>query len=229
MRELIRRTAILEHEMGKPNTIMAHTTNRQVAPMQAFAATQLSWENNAGDKPFQERFSRAYIQAESTGKQTGAVPFALGLVSGSDPAKLDFARRSGSGVLLTHEIKTIDNWSDYWPNYDRLLQFGYGTPQTRVFNYWQENYPAQISGGETSSLLLSKPGSALIVVCDYGNGGDFKLQLDAAKLGLHGILSATDMETGVPLQVGEKGEVLFSLAQYNFKMILVSTKPNAKP
>jgi hypothetical protein len=225
MRELIRRTAILEHEMGKPNTIMAHTTNRQVAPMQAFAATQLSWENNAGDKPFQERFSRAYIQAESIGRQTGAVPFALGLVNGSDPAKLDFARRSGSGVLLTHEIKTIDNWSDYWQGYDRLLQFGYGTPQARVFNYWQQNYPAQISGGETSSLLLSKPGSALIVVCDYGKGGDFKLQLDAAKLGLTGKLTATDMETGTLLETNSKNEILFPLAQYDFKMILVSANP----
>jgi hypothetical protein len=211
--------------MGKPNAIMAHTTNRQVAPMQAFAATQLSWENNAGDKPFQERFSRAYIQAESIGKQTGVVPFALGLVQGSDPAKLAFARRSGSGVLLTHEIKTIDNWSDYWPNYDRLLAFGYGTAQAKVWNYWQENYPAQISGGETSSLLLSKPGSALIVVCDYGKGGDFKLQLDAAKLGLHGKISATDMETNARLQISENSEVLFSIPQYDFKMILINTKP----
>jgi len=76
MRALIRRCAVLDHELGlKHRANMVHMTNTALSPILAFAYSQLSWEDRASDKDFQDRFPRDYIRAESIGRQHGTVPF----------------------------------------------------------------------------------------------------------------------------------------------------------
>ena len=219
MRALIRRNAILKQEMGRPNNTMVHMSGTALAPIMAFAGTHLTWEDHAGLAPFQERFRQDYVMTESIGQQFGTVPFALGLIKGDDKTKIAWAQRTGSGVLLTHEMKPLAYWDDYWNNYQRLLEFGYGTPQVKVFDYWDEDYPAQISGDQTSSLLLSKAGQALLIVCDYGEGGDIKINLNRDILGLKNSVIATDMETNQPLQITADGAITFTLKKDDFKVI----------
>jgi len=49
MRELIRRTAVLQHELGRTGRVnMPHMTNTGIAPILSFAGTQLSWEDKNG-------------------------------------------------------------------------------------------------------------------------------------------------------------------------------------
>ena len=187
-------------------------------PILSFAGSQLSWEDREGDADFQDRVSRDYISAESLGRQSGNVPFLLTLINGPDEKKNTWAKRTNAGVTLTHEIKPHTAYMispDYWSNFQRLLEFGYGQPATRVWNYWDANYPAHIEGSETSSLVVSKPGRAIIVVCDYGNGGDLKLTFD-----LTAKFTAKDMESGQPLTV-TGNTVQFALKKHDFKMILV--------
>jgi len=221
MRELIKRTAVLQHEMKKRGYNQPHMTNGEIVPVLSFAGTQLSWEDRGGDADFQDRFSRDYIRAESIGRQSGNVPFLLTLVNGPDEKKNKWATRTNAGVTLTHEIKPHTAYyygPDYWGNFQRLLEFGYGKPETRVFNYWDANYPVRIEGSDTSSLVVSKPGSAIIVVCDWANGGDLKLTLDPS-LGLGGKFTAKDMESNQPLTVGADGTVQFALKKHDFKIV----------
>jgi hypothetical protein len=130
--------------------------------------------------------------------------------------------RTQAGVALTHEIKpsSAHLYPAYWNDYLRLLEFGYGQPDARVWNYWQEDFPLQISGSETASLVVSKPGQALLVVCDYGNGGDIELTL-GPPLELGGKLTATDTESNEPLMLGDDGVISFSLKKHDFKVIRV--------
>lgn len=223
MRALLRRAMILGHEEGKTNTNMVHMTNTALSPVLGLSRTQADWEDRAGDNDFQDRFSRELIQTESIGRQFGNVPIVLTLVRGSDNAKKAWARRTGAGVMLSHELKPWyggEDWKDFWDNTDRLRQFGYGSPQAKVWNYWQKDYPAQISG-ETSSLIVSKPGSAMLVVCDYGEGGNFKVKLDRKALGLNGTLIAKDVESDTILTVSAADEISFDLKKHDFKMISV--------
>jgi hypothetical protein len=225
MRALIRRAMIRGQEMGKINGNIVHMTNTAIAPILSFARTQADWEDRSGYTNFQDRFSRDFIQTESIGRQFGNVPIVLNLIRGTDDqAKLDWAYRTCAGVMLTHELKP---WSKkygkadpFWDNYDRLVEFGYGSPQVKVYNYWQKNYPAQISG-ETSSLILSKPKSTFMVVCDYGNGGTFTVKLDTKALGLTGALVAKDAESGEQINVSPAGELSFNLKKHDFKVLLV--------
>jgi hypothetical protein len=225
MRALLRRAMIFGQEEGKINGNMTHMTNTAIAPIIGLGRTQATWEDRPGDTDFQDRFSRDYIQAESIGRQFGNVPIVLNLIRGTDQARLDWAYRTSAAVMLTHELKP---WGKkygkpdaFWNNYDRLTAFGYGAPPVKVWNYWQSDYPAQISG-ETSSLLLSKAGSTLLVVCDYGEGGDFKVRLDAGVLGLKGKLSAKDAESGATLAVSTNGEISFNLKKHDFKVIEIA-------
>lgn len=231
MRELVRRTAVFQHERKKRGYNMAHMTNTAIAPILAFAGTLYTWEDRTGDTDFQDRWSRDYLRAESIGRQHGCVPYSLTLINGAhnDP-KNAWVLRTAAAVALTHEIKPSSGYiyPAYWSNYVRLLEFGYGQPEVRVWNYWDADYPVHIEGSETSSLVASKPGSAIIVVCDYGKGGELKLRLDAA-LKLGNPFTAKDPETGQPVTVGADGSITFPLQKHDFKLVLVESAAVAPP
>lgn len=53
------------------------------------------------DADFQDRYSRDYIRAESTGRQSGKVPFLLTLISGPDEKRNAWAKQTNAGVTLT--------------------------------------------------------------------------------------------------------------------------------
>ena len=223
MRALIRRTAVLVTELGRPSRNIAHMTNTGIIPILSFAQINFSWEDKVGALDFQDRYSRDYIRAESIGRQFGNVPIVLWLVRGPDQAKNAWADRTGAGVCLTHEIRPKGG-SAYWPAYNQLLDFGYGEPGVDVSTYWQERHPARVEGSDAVSLVLHKPGGALVVVSDWGQGGDLALVLDQAALGFKGqTLKATDLESQTELTVDDAGRILFPLKKHDFKTILVRT------
>jgi hypothetical protein len=147
----------------------------------------------------------------------------LTLISGPDAAKNEWVKRTNTGVTLTHEIKPHTPYyanSGFYTAFHRLLDFGYGKPETRTWNYWDADFPLRVEGSETSSLVVSKPGSAVIIVCDYGSGGDMRLTLNSA-LGLGVKFTAKDMESNEVVAVAEGGKITFPLKKHDYRMILV--------
>jgi hypothetical protein len=220
MRELIRRTAVLFHEMNKRPMNMPHTTNTGIAPILSFAQMHVTWEDRQGDSDFQDRFSRDYIRAESIGRQHGSVPCVLALVQGPDEKKNEWARRTFAGAALVHELKSILNDDPYRGCFLKLLQFGYGKPDVRVFDYWQPDQPVRVEGSDVATLVVSKAGSAMVVVCDYGNGGSLAMNVDTKALGLKSGFAAKDAETGEAISVAD-GKVMFPLKKHDFRMIVL--------
>ena len=227
MRELIRRAAVLQLELGRQPNNMVHMTNTAISPICAFAQQNLDWEEHLGTNPFQQRYTKEYIRALSIGRQFGNLPGVLGLVvrEGNQKA-IEWCLRTGAGVSLTHEVLWTKGGAArvYWKHRVEMLKFGYGKENVRVWNYWNRNYPVRISG-DTSSILLSKPAEqeAVLLVCDYGNGGDFTANLDLAAIGLNGDLAASDWESGRPLKM-EDGRLSFTLKKYDFIHIRIKKK-----
>lgn len=202
LRALVRRGAVLVEELGKTNRNMVHMSGTEIVPINDFAATQADWELKYGGGDFQDKFPRDYILAQTIGRQAGLMPVVIldqKFIVGNNQ-EMAWQYRTASGVCLTHELKpwsVRSHWAKpdpFWANYDRLVEFGYGQPGVDVYNYWQQHYPAGISG-QSSSLLVSKPGCAILVLCDYGAGGTFAIQLDRKALALAGRLTAVNMET----------------------------------
>ena len=207
---------------------MSHITNAAIAPILSFGQTHLTWEDRSGASDFQDRFTRDYLRAESIGLQYGSVPFALLLVSGPDKEKNTWAFRTAAGVLLTHEIKPLAHYADYWKNLVRLLEFGYGGKGVRVSRYWEEDHPVRVEGSEAATLVASKPDAAIIVVCDYSTGPDSERALDISKLGISGKIGAKDLENDQMLPVGVEGKIRFMLKKHDFKVILIQKENSAK-
>jgi len=223
MRELIRRTAVMYHEQGKHGVFIPHMTNTNLVPTLAFANVALDWEWQYGDRDFQDRFSPDLTVAQTLGRQTGCVPLILsgGLYDRSNP-KFPWAMRTRLGVCLVHELRV---W-DYGPEEEvallkKLHEFGYGEPDCQVFNYWDDGHPVAVTGTEAKTIALSRGGKAVVVVTDYGDGGDCTVKLEAAKLGVPTAAKATDLETGKAITGDLANGFTFALKKNDFGVLLV--------
>lgn len=223
LRELIRRTAVLFHEEGRPGAFVAHMTNTDIVPILSFANVSLDWEWRYGQTDFQDRFSPDLTVAETIGRKTGNVPLILagGWYDSSAP-NFNWVMRTRLGVMLVHELRV---W-DWQPSFEvelwgKLYEFGYGEEDCRVFNYWDEDLPVQVEGVEGKVLLLSRGRRAVVVVTDYGDGGPCRVKLEGPRLGLPAEAQAKDLESGAAVERVGTGLFAFPLNKHDFKAILV--------
>ena len=98
-------------------------------------------------------------------------------------------------------------------------EFGYGKKDVKVYNYWEKDYPIAVSG-DTSSIVLSKNNEAQIIICNYGNAGDFTVELDTAKLNLKGKLSVRNGENNKVVDTKDN-IIKFNLPKYDFIYLTV--------
>ena len=220
MREQVKRGFMTAAECGKdPTGNWIHMTNTQMAPISAFAGVCYDWEDPGSSAPFQERYSRAYIQALSLGRQVGCRTKVIGYCQPTTPEKRALFDRAGVGVTLTHEL----GWKRPEPVQKALKDFGYGVAGSgvKVWNYWDEDvpFPAAIDGIEWSALAMSNPkGEAMIVVSDWKDGGTVRVKPDCAALGIGASFSVVNAETGAELPVKD-GIVTVTLTKYDYILI----------
>jgi len=220
MREQVRRGATTAAECGKdPTGNWIHMTNTAMAPISAFAGVHYDWEDPGSSAPFQERYSRAYMQACTIGRQMGCRVGLMGYFAPTSPERLKWLKRTGVGPTLTHEC----NWYKPKEVADALKAFGYRQPGAgvKVWNYWDEDvaFPVAVDGIEWSALAMTNPkGEAMVVVADWKDGGTVRVKPDCAALGVASSFKAYNAETGAELPVKD-GVVAATLAKYDFILI----------
>lgn len=225
-RELFKRSAVLAFQKRGYNMNIAHMTYTLLAPLHTWFGAILDWEVRYGMDDFQDRFTRHYIRTVSLGKQTGTMPLALGSlgISGSaTPERRSFVCRTLTGCLVTHEIR---DWAVGWGNekvYENTLKtmysFGYGKTDCAVYNYWDKDFPAIISGVDHASLLLVRNGAAMLIICDYGSGGTASITLKGTQLGLKDNGSFIDAETEKPVEHNQPFSCKLPIERHDFKII----------
>lgn len=222
MRDLVKRTAYLFNEEGRPvfsNVI--HMTNACLVPVMAFANINLDWEWQYGNQDFQERFTPELTVAETIGRQCGNIPLILsgGMRPESDDQKA-WLNRTRTGVCLVHELRAWD-WQpkEMWDLYCKLFDFGYGAGAA-VYNYWDEGFPLKIGGLHGKAIVMSRDGKALVVVTDYGGGGECTLALDGARLRLAPGAKPKDLETGEALASSGPGQAHFTLRKHDYRAVV---------
>ncbi|NQT17825.1 MAG: hypothetical protein HQ582_34040 [Planctomycetes bacterium] len=230
LRELVKRTAVMLWqeskdlpENRKPPITLSHMTNTMTVPVHSFLNCTMDWEWKYGYDDFQDRFSPDSTVAQTIGRQVGAWPTILagGHPKPDDP-RVEFMYRTRLGVALVHEIQVFD----YRPAadvevYRRLFEFGYGTDECRVFNYWEPGHPVEVEGGDARTLAMARGGAALVVVTDYGEGGSGRVSLDVERLGLAADAGATDLETGEPIERVEPGRFVLEMKKHDFRILRV--------
>ncbi len=223
MRELIRRTAIMLHEQGRTAYAnVPHMTNTNIIPILSFATVNLDWEWQYGKTDFQDRFTPDLTVAETIGRQCGNIPLILagGHTPADDPA-YPWMVRTRTGVCLVHEIRVWD-WRQelHYEMLGRLFEFGYGTDDCRVYNYWDEGFPLAVEGVDARAIVLVNGPRAIVIVTDYGEGGECTLSLDLAATGVPATVVAKDLETGEPIAGGAPGSVTFPLKKHDLRAVI---------
>jgi hypothetical protein len=223
MRELIKRTAVLFHQEKRDGLFVSHMTNANLVPVNAFANVNLDWEWKYGVEDFQDRFAPELTVAETIGRQTGSFPLLLagGLYDPQHP-RYSWVMRTRLGVMLVHELRAWDHGPESEVAFFRkLYEFGYGEPDCRVCNYWDADHPVTVSGVDARTLALARNGRALVIVTDYGDGGQAEVTLDRAALGLPAVFTARDFETGESVSSTASGHLRFPLQKHDFKAVLL--------
>lgn len=211
MRELMRRTATLQTELGKPSRNMVHMTNTAIAPICSFATMNYDWEDHNGFSDFQNRYSREYIRALSIGRQFGNFPAVLAPISGT-PEQSAWCERTATGVMLTHELRwTHSDRKHYWKTLQKFYDFGYGDKDVRVYNYWDADFPLKIEGPEHSSIALVKEKKTLLMICDYGGGGEYRIRSSG---------KAVDMESGKIFESVD-GNIAIPLKKHDYTLLTI--------
>ena len=229
MREQVRRAAVTMAELGKPcRRNWIHMSRTAMAPVSAFAGLHYDIEDNYAKLPFQERYSRDYLIAETIGRQFGVRTRVMCYFDGAHPEHADGLIDGTLGVLLTHEIewRRMGRWNEMRR---RLVDWGYARPTTRVWNYWEgADYPLAVSGLKTSSLALRRAdGEALVVVSSWEhNGGVARLKPASALF--DGPFQATDWLTGEALSV-EDGSVVLPIAGYRWRAVRLTAADRTAP
>jgi len=227
-RELAKRTAVMQHRMGRRPLVFIHMTNANIIPLLSFGTILLDheWRDQGAFKEMdcQERLylddDTSLLLAQSTGLQSGCLSVWHNLFHGDERLT-----RSALGVALTHEIK-CGLW--YGPLHERttalLADFGYGLPDCRVWRYWDDAQPVKTEGASVKTLVLARGGQALLIVASYGPGGEACITLDQTALGLEGDGVAVNAENGERLEQVTPGRFKVSLPRHDFRIIRVVTR-----
>ncbi len=228
-RNLTKRCAIMQYEMGMRPISFIHMTNVNCVPILSFGAINFDWEwRDQGDyavKDLQDRLDvdndTSLILAASTGLQTGNISVAIDRFNppANSGVTREWLERTVLAVCLPHEIKP-QCWDCGWA-IDLLEKFGYGQPDCQVYRYWEPGQPIATSGVNVKTLVLQRGKQALVIVGSFGPGGDCTLKLDLAKLRLPETVQATNDETGAAITSTASGTFVFPIKKHDVQFVLV--------
>jgi hypothetical protein len=222
MRELVKRTAVLAHKLGKPRANMVHMTTANLIPVYSFADMTLDWEWKYGMDDFQDRFPVEFILTESTGLQTGCIPFVLtGMRGNATKKRKEFVSRTYIGWTLVHELKGDISHS---PVYKFLYDFGYGDQDCQVFNWWASDPVVKITGADAKYLLLEKNNRLLLVICSADKKSKVSVSFSGkVKQIAEQCVQALNVESGQVVPVA-KGTFSFDLPKHDYRIFILCSK-----
>jgi hypothetical protein len=228
-RELAKRTAVMQHQMGRRPMLFIHITNANIVPMFSFGTHILDHEWRDRDpyrtRDFHERVGldedTSLLLTQSTGLQSGCLGVIHNLFHGDERIL-----RSAMAVALTHEMRMgVDGGGISNTVRDPLLQFGYGLPDCRVWRYWDDVSPVTTSGAPVKLLVLARGRKAMLVIGSYGPGGEAVLRADLEALGVPADVVAVDVETGEILRPSQPGQFSVPISRHDFRLLRIES-PN---
>lgn len=222
--ELTKRIAVMQYQMGRRPLIFIHMTNANIVPILSFGTLLLDHEwRDRGDfqeKDFHERLyldnDDSLLLAQSTGLQSGCIGIVHNLLRGETQI------RSALGVALVHEMKLSVNTERLIQNTTRhLCELGYGLSDCRIWRYWDDPQPIQVTGVPVKTLTLTRAGRALIVVSSFGSSGKVKLNLERKMLALAGDIVAVNAETGEHLAQAGPASFELNIPRHDFRLVRI--------
>jgi len=177
----------------EPLEWVEHMTNTLVLPIHTWGTANLDHELGS-DRPF----APDWLRTECLGLQGGSYPMSLYPVIGNENKLLKDApeevkARVEWAMRAVHEIQREG------PLEKLLAEFGYGTPEVVVHNYWEERPALAVDSADVKWLALARPadGKLLIVLASWSEGAvKAQLAINWANLGLKPAGRIVNAESG---------------------------------
>ena len=104
--------------------MMIHMTNTHILPYMVWNDENLDLEWKFGPEPQQSKFSYDFLRAETLGRQTGNVPWALDRIMDAKSKEQEaMAVRTRFGTMMVHEIRWWGMGEDEEGRCSRLIRF----------------------------------------------------------------------------------------------------------
>jgi hypothetical protein len=225
-REYLKRIWVIHRQLAPPDALpamMIHMTNTHILPYMVWNDENLDLEWKFGPEPQQSKFAHDFLRAETLGRQSGNVPWALDRIMDPKSAEENrIAHRTRFGVMMVHEIRWWGMGEDVEAAMLKAIKdFGYARDDCQVFNYWDDGFPVKTSDAEAKMLLLKRDKELLLLVCTW-NPKPAEVRFDF-NLNALGVRPAAAIDAESP---GEKpawnvqgGELRLPLAGYGVRIV----------
>jgi hypothetical protein len=222
LRELSKRTFIMENERGMQVFTFPHMTSFSCLPMLSFATCQLDWEWKCSEGDVQNRFTREYLQLASDGELSGAWPVALHEQAGqgADQRENQWVQRTFTAVRLVHELDGVGGFGKHYPAHEKVAKPVIDILDSeglKVYKYWEERpQPVKATSADFPCIVYSVPGKeAVVVVTSYaGKDDNVSMTVDAKALGFTGGWITVNTETGAAVAATD-GRLTFALKMHD--------------
>ena len=204
---------------GKPMSLI-HMTNTNVLPY-------LTWNDMNGDlewyygpEPQQSKYGLPLLQAETSGRQSGCIPYAMATIENTkSDVEMRMAARSKFGAMMVHGILVCAQEKDIVDLARVLYGFGYGfsglmnlpkehSASDTVYEYWGDEYPLTCDNALVKTMLVKRGGELLLLACSWDKDPvKPKMMLDMQKLGLT-LYEARDAEGTVDEQIARSRKLV---------------------
>ncbi|MCM8757359.1 MAG: hypothetical protein NC823_02635, partial [Candidatus Omnitrophica bacterium] len=237
---------------GEKLLFLHHMTNANLLPILSWCTT--SFDNEFDARRFgqafpeyhqsNEPFPPEYLQAQSMGRQVGNYPALchglfrwehLNLNSSlipreemdnqAQPENSIYCLKREWGMRRVHEIPASQTYRFPVTKLESaLLNFGYDTPEVKVFNYWQEKSAVRLNQEKVKWLLLARQRDKrlflLLQSWSRQTGEPLNIQLDYQVIGFQPKGAVINLETGEVLAAAENGSFTVNLqVPYEIKIL----------
>jgi hypothetical protein len=203
--------------------MMIHMTNTHILPYMVWNDENLDLEWKFGPEPQQSKFPHDFLRAETLGRQSGNVPWALDrIMDHKTPEEKRIAHRTRFGVMMVHEIRWWGMGEDVEAAMLKAIKdFGYAQDDCQSLNYWDEGYPVKASDPEAKTLLLKRGKELMLLVCTWNpKAAAVRFELDLKALNVRPATAVDAESPGVSVQWNAQAGVLnLSLDGYGVRMV----------
>ncbi len=153
-----------------PLTFTQHMTNQYILPFETWNTADLDneWEWMDYSSKRNAPFPWQVLLTEMSGRQSGSIPHALYPLSGISKSRYENAapdiKRAEWGMRIVHEIYRqlypFESFASPQPaeTFEKMLwDFGYGKPDCRVYNYWDDQPWLAVNNDDVKWIVLERP------------------------------------------------------------------------
>jgi hypothetical protein len=225
-REYLKRVWVIHRQLAPADALpamMIHMTNTHILPYMVWNDENLDLEWKFGPEPQQSKFPHDFLRAETLGRQSGNVPWALDrIMDHKTPEEKRIAHRTRFGVMMVHEIRWWGMGEDVEAAMLKAIKdFGYAQDDCQSLNYWDEGYPVKASDPEAKTLLLKRGKELMLLVCTWNpKAAAVRFELDLKALNVRPATAVDAESPGVSVQWNAQAGVLnLSLDGYGVRMV----------